>query len=394
MDAMTFSPILALAGAILLIVGELAAFAKMRNVLHAMLLATVAECGFVLMGFGLHTASGWTGALLHLAYQLVMRGLVFLALGVLIRKAGSSQLDRLAGIWQREPFVALAFGFGLFSVMGLSPFKGSFSKFLVLYAAVETGHWALASAGTLASIIAAAYNVYIIQRICFEQTPSTEPVRWKLTWSPTTFGVLALSALTIQMSLFPQALLRVATALASRCPGVVPEYESPWSFLVLLPYVGGFVIFTMGLVSARLRNFAAVGLAAATLYFAWHQPTDAVSWLCAVIFAGICFVVVLYSTSYITGRFSNRYFFLLFLLLGSLLGVATERQFGNFYVFWELMTWSSYLLVIHEQTQDAPDSSTSSCVPPVRMSCTSAFSSCTRIWEPSTWLPSLPTPRT
>ena len=34
------------------------------------------------------------------------------------------------------------FGFGVFSVMGLSPFKGSFSKFIILYAAIERGHWA------------------------------------------------------------------------------------------------------------------------------------------------------------------------------------------------------------------------------------------------------------
>ncbi|MDB5655425.1 MAG: hypothetical protein JWQ94_3038, partial [Tardiphaga sp.] len=37
----------------------------------------------------------------------------------------------------------------------------------------------------------------------------------------------------------------------------------------------------------------------------------------------------------------------------SLIGVATSDHLGNFYLFWELMTWSSYLLVIHEQTDKA-----------------------------------------
>ena len=44
---------------------------------------------------------------------------------------------------------------------------------------------------------------------------------------------------------------------------------------------------------------------------------------------------------------------LVFLMLGSMLGLATAHEFGNFYLFWELMTWSSYLLVIHEQTPKA-----------------------------------------
>lgn len=351
---MNIHSMLALAGAILLVVGDIAALLNVRNVLRAQLYATAAECGYLLIGFGLHTASGWTGAYMHLAYQLVMRGLVFFTLALLIRKARSSQLDRLTGIWQKEPLLALLFGFGLFSVMGLSPFKGSFSKFLVLYAAVESGKWMLAVAGTLASIIAAGYNVYIIQHMCFERVEPESKLVWKVPFSPAMLGAYGLTALTTYMSLFPQPLLRLATTLSGSCSGAVPEFDAPWSFLILLPYVGGFVIFVLGCINTRLRNIVSVALAATTLVFAWrHTGLDSLSWFSAVVFAGICFAVVLYSTSYISGPATNRYFLLLFLLLGSLLGVATEQQFGNFYVFWELMTWTSYLLVIHEQTKEA-----------------------------------------
>ena len=45
------------------------------------------------------------------------------------------------------PLAATLFGFGMFSVMGLSPFKGSFSKFIVLYTAIEQGQWLMAVAG-------------------------------------------------------------------------------------------------------------------------------------------------------------------------------------------------------------------------------------------------------
>ena len=60
------------------------------------------------------------------------------------------------------PLAATLFGFGMFSVMGLSPFKGSFSKFIVLYAAIEQGHWLIAVAGTLATIVAAVYYMLTI----------------------------------------------------------------------------------------------------------------------------------------------------------------------------------------------------------------------------------------
>lgn len=70
--------------------------------------------------------------------------------------------------------------------------------------------------------------------------------------------------------------------------------------------------------------------------------------------AGILFLVVLYSQHYIRhAGHENRYYFFVFLMTGSMLGLATAHEFGNFYVFWELMTWTSYFLVIHEQTQKA-----------------------------------------
>jgi formate hydrogenlyase subunit 3/multisubunit Na+/H+ antiporter MnhD subunit len=352
---MNWYQLLAIAGAFLLIIGEVLALLNVRKVLRALLYASVAEFGYAAMGIGLQSAAGETGALMHLEYQLVMRGLVFVTLFMLARKADSWRLDKLAGIWQREPMLALLFGFGLFSVMGLSPFKGSLSKFLVLYAAVEQGHWLLASAGTLASIIGAGYNVYIIQRICFERTGAWAGQRARVKISAGTLAAFGLTGLTILMSLFPQPFLAGAEHFARRLPGPVPTYEAPWSFLVLLPYIGGFIIFGLGYLHARTRDFAAVLLAGTTLTLVWRQTgLDRLSWLEAVVFSVICFAVVLYSVSYMAGKVhANRYYFLLFLLFGSLIGVATEQQFGNFYVFWELMTWTSYLLVIHDQTKDA-----------------------------------------
>lgn len=345
---------LAWAGAIVLLLGEILALLSIRSLPRLILISTVAETGYVLLGLGLGGPVGDAGAAMHLGYQVVMRGLLIVTAWWLIRRTGSGRLDELAGSGRRMPVMAMLFGFAMFSVMGLSPFKGSFSKFLILYAAVEQGQWLLAAIGTLASIIAAFYYLRVIQRICFEP-PVTEP---QLLAAPTgaAVPVALLTALTVVMSIWPEPFLHEAAALMGVADlARLPQFESPWSPLVLVPYLGGFALFALGASAPRVRDLLAVPLALVTLLLTLNATgLDAASQLFAVLVAGIAFLVVLYSHGYMGhAEHTNRYTFFVFLMTGSMLGLATAHEFGNFYLFWELMTWTSYFLVIHEQTSRA-----------------------------------------
>ena len=135
---------LAWAGAAILLLGEIAALLSLPNLIWTFVISTVAEAGYVLIGLGLGGAAGDTGAYMHLGYQAAMRGLVLMAGWYLIHRTRSANLNDLAGSGERMPLAATLFGFGVFSVMGLSPFKGSFSKFIILYAAIERGYWLVA----------------------------------------------------------------------------------------------------------------------------------------------------------------------------------------------------------------------------------------------------------
>jgi formate hydrogenlyase subunit 3/multisubunit Na+/H+ antiporter MnhD subunit len=346
--------LLAWVGAAILLLGEVFALLSIRSLPRLILISTVAEIGYLLLGLGLGGPVGDTGAAMHLGYQTVMRGLLVFTAWWLIRRTGSGRLDDLAGSGRRMPVMATLFGFAMFSVMGLSPFKGSFSKFLILYAAIEHGYWALAAVGTLASIIAAYYYMRVIQRVCFEATENDAPLQAAPSW--TTVPIALLSVATVVMSIWPEPFLHQAAALMNVTElAMLPEFESPWAPLVLLPYLGGFALYAIGARLPKLRDLLAIPLALATLALAVSSNSlDAASWLFAVLVAGIGFLVVLYSHGYMGhAEHTNRYSFFVFLMMGSLLGLATAHEFGNFYLFWELMTWTSYFLVIHEQTPKA-----------------------------------------
>jgi NADH:ubiquinone oxidoreductase subunit 2 (subunit N) len=213
--ALTASPTtLAAVGAVVLLLGEIAALLSLPNLAWTFAISTVAELGYVLIGLGVGGPAGDTGALMHLGYQAAMRGLVLAAGWRLVRRTGSANLNALAGSGRRMPVAATLFGFGVFSVMGLSPFKGSFSKFIVLYAAIEQGQWLVAFAGTLATIVAAVYYILVVQKICLE--PATLTV--ELAPAPRAPLAIAwlLTALTILISLWPAPPSSPACSSASR----------------------------------------------------------------------------------------------------------------------------------------------------------------------------------
>ena len=352
---------LAFLGVIILLFGELFALKHMKNLTRLLIISGVAEIGYVLIGLGIGTLEGTTGALLHIEYQTVLRVLVFLAAFSLISKVGSSQIEKLKGIGRTMPITATIFGFGLFAIMGLSPFKASISKFLIIYSSIESGNLVFAAIGILGSVLEAIYFIYIIQKICFDKTLSHESnTDMKEKFTMLTFSLVVLSIIAIGMGLFPDYIISSTEHYAASILHItrfneLPAFEIPWPTLVLIPYIGAFIIYFTGKISENLRNLLATCISASTLYFAWEYTNfDELSKIFTLIMAGIGFLITIYSIGYFKGKeYANRYFFFLFLMQGALLGVTTSNDFASFYLFWELMTFTSYLLVIHEQTQKA-----------------------------------------
>jgi NADH-quinone oxidoreductase subunit N len=69
----------------------------------------------------------------------------------------------------------------LFSLAGIPPLAGFFAKFYVFLAAIESGLYALAVIGVLASVVGAYYYLRIIKIMYFDEpVGSFEPMRPEL----------------------------------------------------------------------------------------------------------------------------------------------------------------------------------------------------------------------
>ena len=361
-EMLVYQPWLAYLGTALLLAGELFALLYWRDLKRVLFLSTIAEIGFALIGFALAGTGPLAGGM-HIVYQLVMRLLVILAAGQLASRSGGWRCETLRGSGRAMPFFGISLAFGLFSLLGLSPFKGAMSRFLVVYELVGEDLWFLAGAATLASIIAGIYSIRIIQEICFAQPEQVETLPQSTQTSaqsdfsftsPVSWFLMLLCLLTALMNFFPEPVAHVAKLLFG-LHSELPHIEGPWPMLSVLPYVGAFGLLLIGFFSERLRNGAAILLAAATLgTIVLSGGHDPVSYLFALLFAVVMLAVTVYSVAYMDHeRDRNAYYFFLFLMSGSLIGLAMVEDIGSFYMFWELMTWSSYLLIVQPRTREA-----------------------------------------
>lgn len=353
-------------GAIISLIAQVGALKRYRNVLQLIALSCVAEVGVALVGFGAGSFSGIAGGALHLFYQLATRALALVTLYALSRRAGSFSLDRLRGVHAKSPLMALGFGFAMFAALGFTPFKGAVSKLAVVYSAIETGHLVSAILVLAGSILAVWYTLKIVQAVCFEKSGDWDaddaPAPQTPSWVP--FAAGGLAVLVAYMHALPDGMIHMVqdwVASGYNVPHNMPHFESPWPMAAVVPYVGAFVLLLVArfapreIAGVRVREGGAVLLSVITLVMVLAADGLApLSSLFATIMAFIGLAVTAYSVGYMDEtKNGDRYWFFLLLMQGSLVGLCMAGDLGSVYCFWELMTFTSYFLVIHAQTDAA-----------------------------------------
>ncbi len=166
--------------------GHVVAIAQ-TNLKRMLAYSTIANMGYVLMGFLGADASGYTAAMFYmLAY--VLTSLVSFGMILLLSRAGfeADRIDDLKGLNQTSPWWAFIMLLAMFSLAGLPPTIGFYGKLLVLQAAVKAGFVWLAVVGVLAALVGAFYYLRIVKLMYFDEPVDRSPIeargdaRWLL----------------------------------------------------------------------------------------------------------------------------------------------------------------------------------------------------------------------
>lgn len=182
--------------------------------------SSISQISYVLLGLFLLTERGVTGGMLQLLFHALAKIALFQAAGAIIRLTGCTRIDQFRGLGRRMPLTMACFTVAGLSLVGIPPFGGFWSKWVLATAALSAAPGALGyvipavlilsallTAGYLAQPIIAAF---FPGRDCPEAllTPVDEPTA--MMTSP-----VILAALTGLLGFAPNVVLALMEKLAA-----------------------------------------------------------------------------------------------------------------------------------------------------------------------------------
>ncbi len=188
----------ALVGAILM--------AVQSDIKRLLAYSTISHIGLIFAGLSLGFSSismtvsrlGLTAALFHLINHSVGKALLFLSTGVLIAFAGSRDISRIAAIGRLAPIASATTVIGVLHLIGIPPFSGFFSKYLLYQAFMAANMPILAVLVIIVSAISVLGYVKIIMAALSRHSEVVEKFKEPLSGS---FALIVLAITTIVLTI-------------------------------------------------------------------------------------------------------------------------------------------------------------------------------------------------
>ncbi len=166
--------------------------------------STVSQIGFIFLGLAINNEIGVAGGLLYILMHGLAKGGLFLCAGIVEQKTHTKDITRMGGLFAAMPVTAVSFLVCSFSVMGIPPFGGFFSKYLVMTGAVTSGQALIALAFLVGAFMTIIYLLRVFTLVFLgESRLETQPAPAE--GSPTmVFSVALLGVLSLLGGLFIQ----------------------------------------------------------------------------------------------------------------------------------------------------------------------------------------------
>ncbi len=103
--------------------------------------STISQIGFIFFGLSVGGNMAIAGALLLILVHGIGKAGLFLCAGIVEQNTKIKDITKLGGLIRTMPITAVSFLLCAFSIMGIPPFGGFFSKYLLFAGSFNSGHF-------------------------------------------------------------------------------------------------------------------------------------------------------------------------------------------------------------------------------------------------------------
>jgi multicomponent Na+:H+ antiporter subunit D len=161
-----------------LVVGILGAIAQ-TDIKRMLSFTLVSHIGYMILGIGLGTTAGYSAAIFYVAHHITIQTTLFLVLGLVERRGGSTSLIRLGGLARLAPLLGVLYFVPAMNLAGIPPMSGFLGKLALTQAGLQVGTplaYAVVAAGMLTSLLT-LYAVAKSWNLAFWRTPEEAHAR-------------------------------------------------------------------------------------------------------------------------------------------------------------------------------------------------------------------------
>ena len=147
---------------------------RQENLKRLMAFSSISQAGYIMLGVISGTSLGMTSLVYYVLIYLFANLAVFTVITIVALRADKFTLEDYNGLYTTNPKLAFLMTLALFSLAGIPPFAGFFSKFFIFAAAFESGFHLLVFIALINTILSLYYYLKIVKAMYINK--SDEPI--------------------------------------------------------------------------------------------------------------------------------------------------------------------------------------------------------------------------
>jgi len=136
---------------------------RQQNLKRFMAFSAISQAGYIMLGVIGGSAEGMTALVYYVLVYLVANLGAFTVIAVIEQRSGKVEINDYDGLYQTNPKLSLLMTLALFSLAGIPPFAGFFSKFFIFMAAFKSGFHLLVFIALINTVISLYYYLLIVK---------------------------------------------------------------------------------------------------------------------------------------------------------------------------------------------------------------------------------------